>query len=406
MTDATRRQPTIRPLRKGNRGLGVLDEEAAAQGCFVILRPGKRRAIRILERILYPVVRMWERMRPGPNKTAGVVQKILVVEYSLLGDIILLLPFLQNLRAHYPSAQITLLVNPSVLTLLKHQELADELVSVRLPWVEHLSRWRKWNPLSPLWINLVRRLLSLRVRQFDLAFSVRGDVGGGAFLLTDAVVPDLDHPHISDRWLRFLEYLGKPVLERHPRLRLTPSEEEFAEQYLAERGIQYGDFVVGIHSKARVPTRRWQEENFRAIGERLINQFSAKILWFHDPQEGNKMDASVNGVVPVCLGLREFMAVLSHCKFLVCNDGGQMHIATALDVPVVAIFGSTEPAWYAPIGEQNRIVIRPGFWCRPCGERCVFDEPYCIRSISIEQVYTAAEEMARRLASQEAFLPQ
>jgi len=220
MADATKRDLGIKRLKEA-RGLAMSDEEAAAQGCFVLIRPGKRRAIRILEKILYPVVRSWERMRPGPSKTSDVVERILVVEYSLLGDIILLLPFLQNLRAHYPSSQITLLVNPGVLTLLKHQELADELVPIRMPWVESLSRLGKWNPFSSLWIKLAHCMWSLRRQKFDLAFSVRGDVrdnlllwiagaerrvgygfGGGAFLLTDAVVPDLDHPHISDRWLR------------------------------------------------------------------------------------------------------------------------------------------------------------------------------------------------------------
>src|SRR5712664_42700 len=145
MINAAKRERPIEPPRKESRGLAMSDEEAAAQGCFAIIRPGKRRAIRILERILFPIVRMSERMRPRPSMTSDVVQKILVVEYSLLGDAILLLPFLHSLRAHYPSSHITLLVNPSVLGLLKYQDLADEMVSVRLPWVEHFSRLGQWN---------------------------------------------------------------------------------------------------------------------------------------------------------------------------------------------------------------------------------------------------------------------
>jgi ADP-heptose:LPS heptosyltransferase len=69
-----------------------------------------------------------------------------------------------------------------------------------------------------------------------------------------------------------------------------------------------------------------------------------------------------------------------------------MHIATALGVPVVAIFGPTEPAWFGPLGQNNRIVIQRGFWCRPCFDYCVFDQPYCLRTIEVESVFQAAVE--------------
>jgi ADP-heptose:LPS heptosyltransferase len=418
MNDAADHKMKANPPLEGRRGLAITDDEAAAQGCFVVMTAGKRRATRLLEKLLYPVVRVWELLCQRPNDVSNVIREILVVEYSLLGDIVLLLPFLKNLRGLYPTARITLLVNRSAVALLKHEDLADELVCARMPWVEYSSRLRKWNPFSSMWLALWSRLLYLRRKQIDLAFSVRGDIrdnfllwmtrakrrvgyafGGGAFLLTDAVQPDVAHTHISERWLKFLEYLGKPILERHPHLRLASSEEEFANQYLAEQGIQPGDLVVGIHPKARVPTRRWSEANFRAIADRLSGQFPLKILWFSDPQDVSQIARNRSGMVPVCLPLREFMAVLSRCKLLICNDGGQMHIATALQVPVVAVFGSTEPAWYAPMGARNRVIIQTGFWCRPCGERCVFDKPYCIQSISIEQVWESAAELIRSFLS-------
>ena len=93
------------------------------------------------------------------------------------------------------------------------------------------------------------------------------------------------------------------------------------------------------------------------------------------------------------LPLREFMAVLSQCSMFLCNDSGPMHIATALNVPVVALFGPTEPAWFGPLGPQDQIVIRPGFWCRPCFDYCLFDQPYCLRTISVQDVYQTAHKM-------------
>ncbi len=178
-------------------------------------------------------------------------------------------------------------------------------------------------------------------------------------------------------------------MDRHPHLKLSPAEKKFAKEYLAERGIGDGELVIGIHPGARIRTRQWGTEKFRAVGEKLAANLPAKILWFQDPNE-NKPSDDRAPFARVVLPLRQFMAVLARCNLLLCNDSGPMHIATGLGVPVVGVFGPTEPAWFGPLGEQNKIVINPSFWCRPCADRCIFDQPYCLRTISIEQVFQAA----------------
>ena len=85
-------------------------------------------------------------------------------------------------------------------------------------------------------------------------------------------------------------------------------------------------------------------------------------------------------------------AVQIPTRLLVCNDSGPMHLANLLGVPVVAVFGPTNPVWFGPRGPQDRIVIRPEFWCRPCFDYCLFDEPYCLRTIAPEQVIQATRE--------------
>lgn len=404
--------------RQGHQATTV--EERAAQGCFAVIRPGRRRVIKVMESLLRPAVRLWQRIKPTTAKKGSGVQHILVIEYSFLGDIVLALPFLRNLRLHFPDAHITLLVHPSVPKLLEGQGLADELITIRMPWVEHYSRLLKWNPFSKLYWGLARTMSQLRKGGFDLAFSVRGDIrdnfllwctradrrvgyafGGGAFLLTDVVPPDLDQPHISDRWLRFLEHIGKAPFERQPQLKLSPEERNVADRFLAENGIHSGDLIVGFHSKARLVTRQWSERKFDEVASQLVEKYGAKILWFQEPQPEGAVETPGKGIIPVRLPLRHFLAVLSRCNALVCNEGGPMHMAIALNVPTVAIFGSTEPSWYAPRAERDRVVIRPDFWCRPCGNRCLFDQPYCISTIPAEQVFHAAEQVIARFVQRE-----
>jgi heptosyltransferase-2 len=227
--------------------------------------------------------------------------------------------------------------------------------------------------------------------------------GGGGFFLTDAVIPDLARPHLSDRWLRLLEHLGKPILQGPPRLRLTQEEERLADRFLAERGIDNTELLIGIHPGARSAIRQWGEENFLTLAQRLQAKFQIKILWFHDPSQaspalnGSHPGLDRSRLLPLSLPLREFMAVLNRCRLFICNDSGPMHIATALQVPVVAIFGPTEPTWFGPLGDDNRVVIHPGFWCRPCLDYCRFDHPYCLRTISVESVFESSVEALNAL---------
>ncbi len=392
--------------------LSKKEAEAAARGCLVKFSSGRRFVIRLAELLLFPVVRCVDFFRSRRGGPSSEIRKILVLEAGNLGDIVGILPFLNNLRISYPEARIAFLGNPSMFPLLENLRFVDELIPVRFPWSIHFSQWSRYNPLSAHWTQLARALREVRQREFDLALSGRGDLRdnfilwltgirrrigygflGGGFLLTETAKPDLTHLHRSDCWLRLLEHLGKVVSDRQPRLQLSREEEIFAKEYLAKLRIGDGDLVIGIHPGARIRVRQWGTANFRAVGEKLAAQHPAKILWFQDPNEKTPNDLPPS-FVPVALPLRQFMAVLARCNLLVCNDSGPMHIATGLGVPIVGVFGPTEPAWFGPLGEQNKIVINPAFWCRPCADRCIFDQPYCLRTISVEEVFQASSDLS------------
>ena len=127
------------------------EAETAAAG--TVLRTGwlARCRIRLFEALLFPyacVVNLFR--RPARTRNGGEIRKILVVEYANFGDIVLLLPLLQNLRLHYPLAQITLLANPKVIPLLKGLNLVDEVVAISVPQGMYFSRWQRFNFFSPL----------------------------------------------------------------------------------------------------------------------------------------------------------------------------------------------------------------------------------------------------------------
>jgi heptosyltransferase-2 len=122
------------------------------------------------------------------------------------------------------------------------------------------------------------------------------------------------------------------------------------------------------------------------------------VLVFADPDGygGRLPMKSDNEVAQV--PLHELKALMACFDLVVCNDSGPMHIANAVGTPVVAIFTSASPEWFAPRGKANRVVVQDGFPCRPCFDRCIFAEPYCNSTISVGQVLTAVDELLSTLA--------
>jgi heptosyltransferase II len=388
----------------------IVGKKVADEPALALLGRIRGRRLLIL-RLLEALTRPLGRLSKAQASELAATKQILVFAPGQLGDIMMMIPFLRGLRSHFPAAHIAVLGSAKLEAPLLEQRLADELIPVRTPWSEFSSRWRIYNPFGSVWSSFVRTLLIVRRRRFDVSFmpgfcDLRHNLAlwvaganrrvayvyaGGRSLVTDIVEPDLARPHYADLCLRELQSLGIEATRNNMYLRVRKGDRESAERFLAERGVSPNDLVIGIHSGARLAVRQWGERQFREVARRVIDQFGAKVLWFTDPANDRNGELEP-GMVAVSLPLREFQAVLSHCQLVVCNDSGPMHMAAALGVPTVAIFGPNYPAWFSPLGHGHRVVIRQDVWCRPCADRCMFDEPYCLTTIPVEQVMDAVAE--------------
>jgi heptosyltransferase-2 len=394
-----------------------LSNEAAARTSFLKMTPRRWGLVRAAERGIRLVLPLLPQPKKGGD-AGELPSSILVIEYWNLGDLAIVVPFLKNLRGSYPEARISLLVNAGLASFLEGQGLVDEFIPVRVPWAQHFSRWKKYNPFSRHWISFARTLLVIRKRKLDWAISGRMDVrdnfllwlsgaarrigyglGGGGFLLTDRVVPELSRPHRADIWLHLLEALGKPADRDLSGMQLSADELASAQSFVQEKGIPSDAFLIGVHPGARIAVRRWGDERFAEVARDLLAESDAHILWFSDP--GNpSLAPPLERCHPVSLEFRSFLAVLSRCRILICNDSGPMHVANLLGVPVVAVFGPQKPEWFGPRGPRDRVVIHSEFPCRPCFDYCIFDEPLCLRAITPGEVVASVRETISELRAE------
>jgi heptosyltransferase-2 len=299
----------------------------------------------------------------------GQIKRILVVELWNIGDVVLAMPFLVQLRALFPTARITMLARPHAQTILAETGLVDEFVGTELGWTERATRF---NPLGYDWSELRRVRRELRSRRFDVAFKNRMHIrehlvlamsgatrrvafafGHGDRVLTDAISIGDPNRHKAADWLELLKPFGGPVEGAPARLKVSDAEGRGGAAFLAEHGLSANDRLVGIHPGASVSAKRWPLDRFVQVAEAISRRPSVKVLAFVEPEGYGDAVARVGGVIAAKVNLREMIALIQRCDVLVCNDSGPMHIAGALGVPTVAVFGSGIQQWFSPLGERH-----------------------------------------------------
>ena len=347
------------------------------------------------------------------------IKRILVRGPNWLGDAVMCEPALRGLQRLFPEAQIALLVKPAVADLF-----AGHPALTRVLTYDSMGRHAG---LSGKWVlsgQLRRQGFDLAVllqNAFEAAFltflaGVPRRYGyvtdARSLLLSDPVaVPDrrtLVH-QVRYYWdlLKPLGLTGDPPT---PELVVFPEEEQAMAGRFAQGGLTATDVVVGINPGSTYGgAKRWLPERFAEVTERLCRticesreqQVSVVIFGAKGEERlGHEIAARLPSRSLVLSGattIRELMAAVKRCAMLFTNDTGPMHIASAFQVPVVAIFGPTDWRTTAPFGSAHAVVRQP-VDCAPCLLReCPIDHR-CMTRVSVDQVYEAATKQVAGLS--------
>jgi heptosyltransferase-2 len=217
-------------------------------------------------------------------------------------------------------------------------------------------------------------------------------------MLTESYRPDEETPvvHEVEYYLGLIRHFGITGQARVPLLTVTPAEDGNAAVRLAEQGITADDFVIGVNPGAAFGSaKRWYPERFAEVAGRLAAAWNAKVVIFGGPGETDIADGIEHHLAGQCTNLsgktnlRELMALIKRCNFLVTNDSGPMHIAAACGVPLAAIFGSTDHAATSPYTDKAVIVCKD-MECAPCKLRECPTDHHCMTAVSADDVVQAA----------------
>lgn len=323
-------------------------------------------------------------------------EKILVVQTAFLGDVILSTSFFSALGKVYPNAKVDVVTIPSTRFLLLHH-----------PGIRRIWTFNKRNFFRK-WIEFFHLVHAFRKEKYDLAFSLQLHFTSSLLLLASKIpirvgfarqkllTMPIQLPKglpVRERYLYLLSPWQDSGLDSRTRLFWSSAEEKKANA-IVQQFHHSGKSLVGIAPGSIWPTKRWPEEYYRTLVEKLSSH-GITVFLLGGPEDGSLCERVIGRSQALNLAgklsILESAAVIQKCDLFISNDSAPMHLANAVGTPVIAIFGPTVKRFGCyPFGPHDE-VLEMDLDCRPCSKhgtkRCPQGHFRCMREILPEKVF-------------------
>lgn len=322
----------------------------------------------------------------------SAINKILVIKLRAIGDVLLSTAVLPNLRRAFPDAHIDFLTerpsreviegNPYVNGIIiydnKEQSSFGLLSEVRRKKYDMVIDLFG-NPRSALitWFSGARYRVGYRFKWRQYCYNIIVEPRGGEV-------------HNLQFNLDALRAIEVPIIESSIYFPLTDEGMKFAKEFFNEHNLS-GEFVVALNPSGGWYTKRWRPHQYAKFADAVVRDYHAQVLILWGPGEHNlaleiQSTMTSKAVMLPSTTLQQLGAILQRCSVLVTNDSGPMHIAAAVGVPLLAIFGPTRPDFQGPVGEKHAVVRNEKLVCLGCNlTECPIGNP-CMVELSVDEV--------------------
>lgn len=320
------------------------------------------------------------------------IKKILLIKLRGIGDVVCSTIVLDNLREDFPDAQIDFLTEKASSYGLKGLKQINNVfvfdkksLSKRINLALRLRR-NKYDLVFDFFSNpSSAQITFFSGAKFRIGFPLRGRKYAYNYFGPE----ERSIWHNAVLHLKVLEKFGITIKQQKLYYSLSEDSLLFAENYFNET-FSKNDFVVGICPTGSWASKKCDAEKFAEIAELVIKKYNAKILilWGKgDEVDGEKLYNLLKGnsIYAPPTSILEMSSLISKCKFLIANDSGPMHIATALETPVLSIHGPTAPQLQGPFGDKHEWINLPELECIVCNLlECVHNHECFLNLSNIE----------------------
>jgi lipopolysaccharide heptosyltransferase II len=338
-------------------------------------------------------------------------RRILVVKPDHIGDLILAIPAVKALRSAFPCSRITALVGEWCLPLVELIPGIDEAIAYR-PRIFARGANRSSSG------ETIKLFAELRRGRFDMAVDLRPTWLSVALAASKGFRWRVDRSshrirmklrgessvwdHEVKRNLAPLREADIPLeADLRPALVVPQRVREKARELLSSFSIGEDELIVAFHPGSPVGLKRWNPSNFAELGDMFVRELGARVLIVGSRAETEISEAVMRRMKtePVDLtgrtDLLTLAGVLERCDLFVGNDSGPMHIAAALGVKTIGLFGPSSPERFGPYGDHC-LAIRPKIDCPPCmSHRCRLRPGGCMDEINVEEILLSALKLLR-----------
>lgn len=344
-------------------------------------------------------------------------KNILIVKPSALGDIIMAMPALSALRKSFPQAKISWLVRPEFADILRSHRFVDDVILFDRKFLG--KAWYNIKALS----GIFALIKELRSRRFDLTVDLQGlfrtaglcwlsgckkrfGMADGrefaTFFYTDKVTCTQDNMHMVDYYLKVAQAAGGDISQLDFALTDDPHSHTQVDSILKKNNLRNDNYVVLMPGSAH-QDKCWPVERFAAIADKIKNNFGLSAVAIGSASEKalcDKLNEAAKSEVVNLAGqtnISELVSLISRAKLAITNDTGPGHIAVALGVDVVFLFGPSNSARIGPYKKDDSfIAVNAQSW----GPEFRSSDPkYDIRAISAEEVYEKVSHKLQKLAA-------
>jgi len=356
-------------------------------------------------------------------------RSFLIINTFGIGDVLFSTPLLRNLKENFPNAKIFYLCNRRVYPVLKNHPLIEKIFIYERDEFEKVKKQSKFAWLKKIiaFVSDIKKekievVLDLSLNsQFGFFSWVAGikkrlglDYKGRGRFFTDKIeINGYQDKHVVDYYLSLLNLLNIKPKELKLQVYADEISKLWADNFIKDNGISNSDFLIGVApcggqafgKEANI--KRWPENKFSLLIDKLIEEFNAKILIFAGPNEKKEVSNIISGLnnSARCFeftdsSLDQIIAMIDKCKLFIGNDTGPLRFADALDKKIIAIFGPIDEKVYGvypPDSTNKSIVINKDLNCRPCYKKfrlpeCIHDKK-CLNDISTEDVFKEAKRL-------------
>jgi len=336
--------------------------------------------------------------------SASEPQRILVLRYSSLGDVVLTNPVLDRLKDAYPQAKIYFATKDRFVCLVAFHPAVSGVISLTgggfFSFLSHLRLIMALKPTMVLDLHDSLRTRLLRIFLGKAKLSVYEKEGVQRRQIVKKLQSKPGLPTVR-KYLKSLETWGiLPVTRVQCRVHISKQAQEFTESYLKQHRVGKGERVVGLGPGATWKTKQWPPEYYARLASDWVRKHKVQLIWFGDNTETDLVHSIQSQMtVPdskkgLCaageLSLEQTSALLGRCDAFIGNDSGLIHLASARGVPVTVIYGSTTTSLgFEPWG-RHKIAEVPGLDCRPCDvhgkNACPLGHFKCMKDLTVDQV--------------------